>query len=174
MLLLLLANHPRNIYTLRVRLIAALLACVRECCLLVLNSVTSTPQWIRQPEAAWVCVWCWCAWCLRVSMCSDILGSLSLLTSGYASSGTLAFSLRRMPPRPAADAALTHTGSSAALHPTLLPFHGPIPFTFLPRPDLHYILYIYNDTLINDSLRNLQKKKTKESLELNLVFSPSP
>ena len=23
------------------------------CCLLVLNSVTSTPQWIRQPEAAW-------------------------------------------------------------------------------------------------------------------------
>ena len=43
-----------------------------------------------------------------------------------------------MPPRPAADAALIHTGSSAALHPTLLPFHGPIPFTFLPRPDLHY------------------------------------
>ncbi len=29
--------------------------CERECvcCLLVLNSVTSTPQWIRQPEAAW-------------------------------------------------------------------------------------------------------------------------
>ena len=25
----------------------------RESCLLVLNSVTSTPQWIRQPEAAW-------------------------------------------------------------------------------------------------------------------------
>ena len=23
------------------------------CCLLVLDSVTSTPQWIRQPEAAW-------------------------------------------------------------------------------------------------------------------------
>jgi hypothetical protein len=111
----------------------------RVCCLLVLNSVTSTPQWIRQPEAAWVCVWCLCAWCLRVSMCSDILGSLSLRTSGYVSSGTLAFSLRLMPPRPAADAALTHTGSSAAVHPTLLPFHGPIPFTFLPRPDLHYI-----------------------------------
>ena len=43
------------------------------CCLLVLNSVTSTPQWIRQPEAAWGCVWCLC-----VSMYSDILGSLSL------------------------------------------------------------------------------------------------
>jgi hypothetical protein len=29
------------------------------CCLLVLNSVTFTPQWIRQPEAAWgVCVVC--------------------------------------------------------------------------------------------------------------------
>ncbi len=28
---------------------------VRECCFLVLNSVTSTPQWIRpaEPEAAW-------------------------------------------------------------------------------------------------------------------------
>jgi hypothetical protein len=25
----------------------------RVCCLLVLNSVTSTPQWIRQPWAAW-------------------------------------------------------------------------------------------------------------------------
>ena len=25
----------------------------RESCLLVLNAVTSTPQWIRQPEAAW-------------------------------------------------------------------------------------------------------------------------
>ena len=45
----------------------------RECCLLVLNSVTSTPQWIRQPEAAWGCVWCLC-----VSMYSDVLGSLSL------------------------------------------------------------------------------------------------
>jgi hypothetical protein len=45
----------------------------REICLLVLNSVTSTPQWIRQPEAAWGCVWCLC-----VSMYSDILGSLSL------------------------------------------------------------------------------------------------
>jgi hypothetical protein len=29
----------------------------RVCCLLVLDSVTSTLQWIRQPEAAWgVCV----------------------------------------------------------------------------------------------------------------------
>jgi len=50
----------------------------RERCLLVLNSVTSTPQWIRQPEAAWLCVWCLCVWCLCVSKCSDILGSLSL------------------------------------------------------------------------------------------------
>jgi hypothetical protein len=41
--------------------------------------------------------------------------------------------------RPAADAALTHTGSSADLPPALLPFYGPISFTFLPRPDLHYI-----------------------------------
>ena len=59
--------------------------------------------------------------------------------SGYASSGTLAFSLRRMPPRLAADDALTHTGSSTALLPAPLPSHGPIPFTFPPRPDLHYV-----------------------------------
>jgi hypothetical protein len=31
---------------------------VRVCCLLVLNSVTSTPQWIRQPEAVWGNVFC--------------------------------------------------------------------------------------------------------------------
>jgi hypothetical protein len=52
--------------------------CERVCCLLVLNSVTSIPQWIRQSEVAWLCVWCLCVWCLCVSMCSDILGSLSL------------------------------------------------------------------------------------------------
>jgi hypothetical protein len=51
---------------------------IRESCLLVLDSVTSTPQWIRQSEAVWLCVWCLCAWCLCVSMCSDILGSLIL------------------------------------------------------------------------------------------------
>ena len=89
----------------------------------------------------------------------------------------LAFSLRLMPPRPAADAALTHTGSSTDLHQTLLPFHGPIPFTFLTRPDLHYIhLQCVDDNLINDSLKKKtqQKEQTKESLELNLAFSPSP
>jgi hypothetical protein len=29
-------------------------------------------------KAAWLCVWCLCVWCLCVSMCSDVLGSLSL------------------------------------------------------------------------------------------------
>ena len=33
----------------------------RECCLLVLNSVTSTPQWIHQPEAASMeSIFCFC------------------------------------------------------------------------------------------------------------------
>ncbi len=38
-----------------VKVCEGLCACCweRECCLLVLDSVTSTPQWIRQPEAAW-------------------------------------------------------------------------------------------------------------------------
>ena len=47
----------------------------RECCLLVLNSVTSTPQWIRQPEPRDVvhdvCV------CVCVNVCSEVLGLLS-------------------------------------------------------------------------------------------------
>jgi hypothetical protein len=60
-----------RIYFLRI----SLLFFERVCCLLVLNSVTSTPQCIRQPKAAWVCVWCLC---LRVSMCSDILRCLYL------------------------------------------------------------------------------------------------
>jgi hypothetical protein len=47
----------------------------RDCCLLVLNSVTSTPQWIRQPKPRDVvhdlCV------CLCVNVCSEILGLFS-------------------------------------------------------------------------------------------------
>ena len=77
-----------------------------------------------------------------VFACKYVLGHYRVSqppNSGYASSGTLAFSLRRMPPRPAADDALTHTGSSATLRPAPLPSHGPIPFTFPPRPDLHYV-----------------------------------
>jgi hypothetical protein len=69
-------------------------------------------------------------------------------SSGYASSGTLAFSLRRMPPRPATDDALTHTGSSAQTS----------------------TIYTYNDNFINDSLINLTKEQPKESLDLNLVI----
>ncbi len=52
-----------------------------------------------------------------VFACKYVLGHSRVSqppNSGYASSGTLAFSLRRMPPRPATDDALTHTGSSAA------------------------------------------------------------
>jgi hypothetical protein len=61
---------------------------------------------------------------LNLLLC--LLRHLGFLTSPYASP-----TCRRR--------RLNHTGSSAALHPTLLPFYGPISFTFLPRPDLHYI-----------------------------------
>ena len=105
----------------------------RECCLLVLNSVTSTPQWIRQPERVCVCVVFVCKYVLGHSRVSQPLNLRLCLLRHFA------FSLRRMPPRPAADVALPRTGSSAALHPDPLPIHGPISFTFLPRPDLHYI-----------------------------------
>ena len=80
-----------------------------------------------------------------VFACKCVLGHSRVSqppNSGYASSctsdgGTLAFSLRSIPPKPATDDALTHSGSSAALRPAPLPSHGPIPFTFPPRPDLH-------------------------------------
>ena len=65
----------------------------RECCLLVLDSVTSTPQWIRQPEAAWWCV------CDFVQVCFRTVAGLSTfeppITNAFL--GTLAFSLRLMP-----------------------------------------------------------------------------
>ena len=76
--------------------------------------------------------------------------------SGYASSGTLAFSLRRMPPRPATDDALTHTGSSTALRPA--PSH---PMGLAPSPSRlaqTSTIYTYNDNLINGSLVNLTKE----------------
>ena len=95
---------------------------------------------VDTPARGRVCV-CVVFVCLGFA-CKYVLGHSRVsqpLNLRLCLSGTLAFSLRLMPPRSAADAALTYTGSSAALHPTLLPFHGPIPFTFLPRPDLHYI-----------------------------------
>ena len=67
------------------------------CCLLVLNSVTSTPQWICQPKPRDV-VHDVCA-CLYVNVCSEILGLFSPWISGYAFSRTLHFSLRPMPLR---------------------------------------------------------------------------
>ena len=77
-----------------------------------------------------------------VFVCKYVLGHSRVsqpLNSGHASSCTWAFSLRSMPPLPVTDDTLIHTGSSVALRPAPLPSHGPIPFTFPPRPDLHYI-----------------------------------
>ena len=92
-----------------------------------------------------------CVCVVFVFACKYVLGHSRVSqppNSGYASSGTLAFSLRRMPPRPATDDALTHTGSSAQTS----------------------TIYTYNDNLINDSLINLTKEQPKESLDLNLVI----
>ena len=48
-----------------------------------------------------------------------------------------------------------------------------------PFPSPSYLaqtstIYTYNDNLINDILTNLTKGQPKESLDLNLVISPSP
>ncbi len=71
------------------------------------------------------------------------------LNSGYASSGTLAFSLRSMPPRPATAEALTHTGSSSALRPA--PSHPMGPSLSPASLAQTSTMYTYNDNLINDS-----------------------
>jgi hypothetical protein len=78
-------------------------------------------QSLETRESVVVCL------CLCVSMCSDVLGPLSLRISGYASSGTSAFSLHLMPSRLAAGAILTHSGSSAAPPPPPTPSHGQNP-----------------------------------------------
>jgi hypothetical protein len=84
----------------------------------------------------------------------------------------LALSLRRMPPRPATDDPSTRPGSSATLRPA--PSHR---MGLAPSPSRlaqASTIYTYNDNLINDSLVNLTKEQPKESLDLNLVISPSP
>ena len=62
----------------------------RECCLLVLNLVASTPPY---PPAGAACP---CAWCLWSRVCTQaFIGFLAFeLLVNNASSGTLAFSLR--------------------------------------------------------------------------------
>ena len=87
-----------------------------------------------------------------VFACKYVLGHSRVSqppNSGYASSGTLAFSLRRMPPRPATDDALTHTGSSAALRPA--PSHPLGPSLSPSRLAQTSTMYTYDDNLINDS-----------------------
>jgi hypothetical protein len=62
--------------------------------------------------------------------------------------------------------------NSAALRPA--PSH---PMGLAPSPSRlaqAFTIYTYNDNLINDSLVNLTKEHPKESLDLNLVISPSP
>jgi hypothetical protein len=118
-----------------------------------------------------VCVWCVCLVlaCKYVLRCSRVSQPPN---SCYAASGILAFSLHSMPPRPATDDPSTRPGSSAALRPA--PSH---PMGQAPSPSCltkASTIYTYNDKLINDSLVNLTKEQPKESLDLNLVISPSP
>ena len=106
-----------------------------------------------------------------VFACKYVLGHSRVSqppNSGYASSGALAFSLRRMPPRPSTDDALTHTGSYAALRPA--PSHPMGPSLSPSRLAQTSTMYTYDDNLINDSLINLTKEQPKESLDLNLVI----
>ena len=87
-----------------------------------------------------------------VFACKYVLGHSRVSqppNSGYASSGTLAFSPRRMPPRPVTDDALTHTGSSAALRPA--PSHPMGPSLSPSRLAQTSTMYTHDDNLMIDS-----------------------
>ena len=76
---------------------------------LVLDSVTSKPQWIRQPKPRDV------VHDVCVFVCKCVLGSPDI--SGYAFSSTFAFSLRLMPFRLAVGASpQLKTGLQLGLH----------------------------------------------------------
>jgi hypothetical protein len=88
----------------------------RECCLLVLDSVTSTPEWIGQPKPRDVHDVC-------VFICKCVLGSprasQPLNVFAYDFSSTSAFSLRLMPFRLAVGATPAFIGASAPPLPSL-------------------------------------------------------
>jgi len=120
-------------------------------CVLYINTVTSTPQWIRQPKQRDVvndvCV------CLCVIVCSEILGLFSPWISGYAFSSTLAFSLRLMPLRLAVGATPSFQAPPLLLPRSSPPHNG---FILLTCP-LHLVLHCVHLTLrlINDKLNKL-------------------
>jgi len=88
----------------------------RVCCLLVLDSVTSTPQWIRQPKPRDVHD-------VYVFVCKCVLSSprasQPLNVFAYAFSSTSAFSLRLMTLRLAGGATPAFIGVSAPPLPSL-------------------------------------------------------
>ena len=124
----------------------------RECCLLVLNLVSSTPPWcIRQPGPRIRVL----GVCDRIQVCTQAFTGFLAFEPlvDNASSDTLALSLRLVPSLPAADAPRDSRG-------------------ILRRSVL---MYIYNDNLINDSLINKKqphKEQLQDSLGFNLVFLP--
>jgi hypothetical protein len=112
----------------------------RVCCLLVLDSVTSTPQWIRQPKPRGclhdVCVFV-CECVLGRSQVSQPLNLRLCLLQHFG------FLTSLVPSRLAAGAMSALPGSSASLLPPLTPLDGPfsspvvrrcrVPYTCLVR-----------------------------------------
>jgi hypothetical protein len=96
----------------------------KKFCLLVLNSVTSPPRWIRQPQLRAMHGVCFFVLFLEASHPADV--------SAPVFSGTSAFSLRLMPSRltPCATSALTVSSTLPPLPLLALrarPFHLPPP-----------------------------------------------
>jgi hypothetical protein len=125
---------------------------------LVLDSVTSTPQWIRQPKPRDVLHDVCVLVCECVNMCSEVLGLLSPWISGYAFSSTLAFSLRLMPFRLAVGATTSSPGPSAPPPPSSPPPNRFILFTCPLHLGLHYARLTWRLKLTTN-LTNLTKPK---------------
>jgi hypothetical protein len=104
----------------------------RECVVYwysIIVTVTSTPQWIRQPKARD----CVCKYVLGRSRATQppnlwlcLLRHFGFLTSPHA-----------IPTR--SGCLLTHSGSSADPPPSPTPSHGPISFTYPPHLGFHYV-----------------------------------
>ena len=129
--------HACNISVNGIGLCTDMCVSKKKCCLLVLNSITSPPRWIRQPQLSGVqCMVCVCVLFFFADVPAPVF------------SGTSAFSLRLMPSRltPGTTSVLTVSFTLPPLPLLALrarPFHLPPP----PRLLLYTPYVISTDKL---------------------------
>jgi hypothetical protein len=99
----------------------------KKCCLLVLNSVTSPPRWIRQPHGAWLCVFFSFFWRSRILRMSPPLSFPAPQLSHFALCHP---DLLQTPPQPSQSPPRFHLCPSS-------PF-GHVRFTSPLHPGFYY------------------------------------